>query len=235
VDAPSRRVALAGRLGEGVLDLEAGTGGIDPGGAPNDGYTMLTMAAGLLLAAQGRVLVHAGAVRRPDGGVLLLVGDTHSGKSTTTLTLARAAGWAWLSDDQVVLVAGPGGSVETLAWARRPHLDAGYSRGDSVGERRDADPDLLDSLTWVPGGRLGGILLPRVVGDSPSRTSPGPAAAVLEALIRQGAWLVAEPTAARAAMAVLRRAAELGARQVELGRDCYAAPERLAALLDPSG
>jgi hypothetical protein len=231
VDAPTRRVVLAGRTSRGVLCLAEGTGVLDPAGAVDDGYTMLTMAAGLLLAAQGRVLVHAAAVRKPDGGVLLLAGDTHCGKSTTTLTLARSRGWAWLSDDQVVLTSSDDGSVEVLAWARRPHLDAGYLQGANTGERRDAEPGFVRSLAWAARGGLAGVLLPVVVGSEPSRSEPAPAAAALEALVRQGAWMLADPTAARMSLGVLSAAAAFGAWRLSLGLDCYATPDRLSKLV----
>jgi len=231
VDAASRRVALAGRAGVGVLDLGRGMGTLDPGGDLEDGYTMLTLAAGLLLAAQGRVLAHAAAVRRPDGGILLLAGDSRAGKSTTTLTLARAPGWAWLSDDQVVLAPLPDESVEVLGWARQAHLDLGYESGRSTGQRRDADPALVARLPWVARGVLAGSLLPVVRPDSPSLRRPATATAALEALIRQGAWILAEGLAARMALGVLRTAAGKDAWHLDLGRDTYGEPERLAAVV----
>lgn len=227
----SRQVALAGRLGVGVLDLAGGCGEIDPGAALDDGYTMLTLAAGLLLAAVGRVLVHSGAVRRPDGGVLLLAGDTHSGKSTTALTLARASGWAWLSDDQVVLAARPDDAVEVFGWVRRPHLDEGYGGGRSTGQRREADSAFIESLPWAASGRLVGSVLPVVRGDVPTRTRPAVPADALEALIRQGAWIMSERESARMALRVLRIASAAPARHLDLGPDTFAEPEKLAALL----
>jgi hypothetical protein len=231
VEATTRRVALAGRIGVGVLDLARGMGAIDSGGALEDGYTMLTLAAGLLLAAQGRVLAHAAAVRRPDGGVLLLAGDSRAGKSTTTLTLARAPGWAWLSDDQVVLAPRQDESVEVLGWARQAHLDEGYDRGESTGQRRDADPALIARLPWVARGILAGAVLPVVRPDYPSARRPATATAALEALIRQGAWILAEGVAARMALGVLRTAAGKEAWHLDLGRDTYAEPDRLAAMV----
>lgn len=231
VDAGHRRVAIAGRAGLGVVNLAEGHGTIDPRGALDDGYSMLTLAAGLLLAAAGRVLVHAGAVRRPDGGVLLLAGDTHSGKSTTALTVARAPGWAWLSDDQVVLAPQPDGAVEVFGWVRHPHLDAGYDRGQSTGRRRDADPDFIASLPWVPSGRLAGSVLPAVRERAPSTARPAAATEALEALIRQGAWIMAEGGSARSALKIVRAAAGEPARHVDLGLDCFAQPEKLAVLL----
>jgi hypothetical protein len=235
VDDASRRVALAGRVGEGVLDLAAAMGTIDPHGALDDGYTMLTVAAGLLLAARGRVLLHGAAIRRPDGGVVLLAGDTHCGKSTTALTIARAPGWAWLSDDQVVLAPLSSSAVEVLAWARLPHLDAGYHQGESTGERRDASPELLGSLPWTARGALAATVLPQVRAAQPSGTRPASAGSAMEALVRQGAWIMAEPGSARLTLGVLRAAAGLTSRFLDLGLDSYGRPDRLAELLDEIG
>ncbi len=231
VEPGSRRVALVGRVGTGILDLAGGSAVIDPGGALDDGYTMLTISAGLLLASVGRVLVHAGAVCRPDGGVLLLAGDTHSGKSSTTLTLARAPRWAWLSDDQVVLAARPDDAVDVFGWVRTPHLDEGYASGLITGRRREADAEFIATLSWVASGRLAGLVLPIIRADAPSGTRPAAAIDAMEALIRQGAWIMSERESARMALRVLRIAAAAPARRLDLGRDTFSAPERLAALL----
>ena len=55
-----------------------------------------------LLARHGRLVLHAGAVAR-DGGALLLLGDSGSGKSTLAWAASRA-GWEVLSDDHVALL-----------------------------------------------------------------------------------------------------------------------------------
>ena len=217
VDRDARRVGLAGRVAPGVLDLETGYGVIDPQDALDDGRTMLTIAAGLLLAGRKRVLLQAAAVRRPDGGVLLLAGETQTGKSTTALTLARAPGWAWLSDDQVILAPAPDNGVEVFAWARRPNADAGYD---------------LNSLPWEARGPLAGSLLPLVNANALSAIRPAPGTAVMEALIRQGAWIMAEPGSAKAALEVLSLAASFPARFLDLGLDTHGRPDRLTALLD---
>jgi hypothetical protein len=163
--------------------------------------------------------------------VLLIAGDTHSGKSTTALTLARADRWAWLSDDQVLLSARPDDVIDVFGWVRRPHLDHGYDQGVSLGTRREADPEFVGSLPWVPTGALAGSVLPVVRPEAVSGTSPARPGDALEALIRQGAWIMAEREAARAALRVLRIAAGKPAYRLELGRDTFAAPERLARVL----
>jgi hypothetical protein len=234
VDRGVRRVGLGSRVAEGLIDPAAGSGVIDPRGAIDEARTMLTMAAGWLLAGRKRVLLRAAAVRRPDGRVLLLAGEAQAGKSTTALTLARAPGWAWLSDDQVVLAAGSGDSVEVFAWARHPQVDAGYDRGEYTGESKDADPGFLDSLTWATRGILAGSLLLMVNAKAPSSTRPAPGTVAMEALIKQGACIMAEPSSAKAALEVLSIAASCPAHFLDLGPDTYAKPDRLAALLDES-
>src|SRR3989441_8434802 len=100
-----------------------------------DLYSMLTISAALLLARLERALVHAAAVVAPDGHAWLLAGDARSGKSTSCATLA-AAGWGYVSDDQVVLAAREDG-VEVEGWLRPFHLDRNGEGGEPTGERRE--------------------------------------------------------------------------------------------------
>jgi hypothetical protein len=60
---------------------------------------------------------------------------------------------------------------------------------------------------------------------------PAAAAEALEALIRQGAWIMAEGGSARSALKIVRAAAGEPARHVDLGPDCFAQPEKVALLL----
>jgi len=55
-----------------------------------------------LAAAEGALLLHAGALSVPDGGIAVLCGPSGSGKSTLTATLA-ARGLAYLTDETVCL------------------------------------------------------------------------------------------------------------------------------------
>jgi hypothetical protein len=73
-------------------------------GLQRDVFAALTVAAALLLNRQGKLLLHAAAFVAPDGLAWLLIGDSHSGKSTTCASLMRY-GLAFLADDQVVVSA----------------------------------------------------------------------------------------------------------------------------------
>lgn len=55
----------------------------------------------------GGLALHAGAVRRPDGAVMALLGESGAGKSTLVAALVRA-GWDYVTDEAVGVVAGLG-------------------------------------------------------------------------------------------------------------------------------
>jgi hypothetical protein len=96
-------------------------------------------ALGHTLAAFDRHLVHAGALVR-DGRGVLVVGETGSGKSTLALA-ALTAGWEVVSDDLVVLTAGPDGSAPLVQVAGLPRpicvsadlVDLGVPDGEVFG------------------------------------------------------------------------------------------------------
>jgi hypothetical protein len=75
----------------------------------------------LLLRREQFFPLHCAALARGDEGVLF-IGPSDSGKSTTAYLLVRQ-GWAFLSDDSVLLHPSPQG-VEALAFRRRFALDA---------------------------------------------------------------------------------------------------------------
>ena len=218
----------------GVLSLAAGRGRlqVDPARAQEaagDLYSMLTISAALLLARLERALVHAAAVVAPDGHAWLLAGDARSGKSTTCATLA-AAGWGYVSDDQVVLAARPDG-VEVEGWLRPFHLDRNGDGGEPTGERREVTPAELGLPAWRRTARLAGVILPTVAAGEPTVFTPVPAADALAGLVRQSPWLLACRDAAPAVLALLGRAVAGGAFSLRLGRDTYRDPARLAACL----
>jgi len=218
----------------GVLSLAAGRGRlqVDPARAQEaagDLYSMLTISAALLLARLERALVHAAAVVAPDGRAWLLAGDARSGKSTTCATLA-AAGWGYVSDDQVVLAARPDG-VEVEGWLRPFHLDRNGDGGEPTGERREVTPAELGLPAWRRTARLAGVILPTVAAGEPTVLTPAPAADALAGLVRQSPWLLACRDAAPAVLALLGRAVAGGAFSLRLGRDTYRDPARLAACL----
>jgi hypothetical protein len=232
-------VMLAGAAGEvgGVVELDALRARVEVAAGAQDSPAgrlrvreALSISAALLLARQHRALLHGAGVVAPDGGAWVLVGDTHSGKTTTCANLVRA-GLAYLADDQVVVHEDGGGALVARGLPRRFTLDDGFARGESLGVRSPADPDAL----FGPGRRrtvapLAGVLFPRVEADQPTRLEPASAADALTRLLQNSPWLAADPRAARALLAVLARVARLPAHQVRLGRDTLDDPARLAAL-----
>ena len=209
--------------------------------AATDLYSMLTIAAALLVAGLGRALVHAAAVLAPDGAAWLLVGDARAGKSTTCANLARGGGgggggggWGFLSDDQVVLAATEQGIV-VEGWLRSFHLDEGWERGEVSGRRRAIHPGALGLGGRQRAASLAGIVLPVVEPAQPTTLAPSSAGQALAALVRQSPWLLAHRTIAELGIALLSRAAQRPAFSLTLGLDTYRDPVRLRALFTAAG
>ena len=231
VDDGRRMVLLRGRspASAGVVSLGIGRArlGVDPAEAPaaaDDLYSMLTLSAALLLAGLGRALVHAGAIVTPEGEAWLLVGDARSGKSTTCATLA-AAGWGFLSDDQVVLAPRDDG-VEVEGWLRPFHLDRD-------GARREVPPEQIGLARWRRTAPLAGVILPAVVADEPTILTSLRASDALAGLVRQSPWLLARRDTAPRVLELLERVVEGSSFRLQLGRDTYREPERLSACVGP--
>lgn len=225
------RALLRSRSGalDGEMDLAARHGRLGiQGGAHAE--PLLTIASALLLSRLGRALVHAAGVVAPDGRAWLLVGDTHSGKSTTLATLARA-GWGWLADDQVIARLHQG-EVVAEGWPRRLNLDAGYAEGLVTGTRQPVQPGRIGDpvRSECP---LGGVLLASVEPEAPTRLTRASPADAFAALVRQSPWLLADGAAARISSRVLAATAELPAASLAVGRDCYRRADALLAALAP--
>ena len=233
-----RFLILRGSRAAGEVDLSRGRAElrVEPdsgsGEAETDVYGMLTISAGVLLAGLGRALIH-GAAAAPPGpdGAWVLVGDSGSGKSTTCASLARA-GWAYLSDDQVILSPADRG-VTVEGWVRPFHLDPGWDRGERTGTREPRDPAEL-----FPGARrrvapLAGVLLPRVAADHPTAVAPADPAEALAELVRQSPWVLLDRGAAPLVLDLLSTAASRcrPPRKLSLGSDCYGMPGPLSAAL----
>ncbi|HEX6747811.1 MAG TPA: hypothetical protein VF092_11010 [Longimicrobium sp.] len=189
----------------------------------------LSISAALLLNRLDRALVHAAAVVAPDGRAWLLAGGTFSGKTTTTLNLIRG-GWDWLSDDHVVLGAGPDGELTAEGWPRPFNLDSGAA-GRPTGARSRVDPAGFGPGRWRRSAPLGGLLLPRVVPELPTAVAAAHPAAALGKLVEQSPWLLADPGGARPVLALLERAARLPAFELRLGLDAHLDPRVLHSVL----
>lgn len=83
--------------------------------------TFLYVLVSLALRAHGVFYVHAALVQPPDLPPLLLLGESGSGKSTTTLNLMRA-GARWWSDDACLIWGAPDSRVMISGIARPFHL-----------------------------------------------------------------------------------------------------------------
>lgn len=197
----------------------------------SDFYSMLTIAAALLLGRLGRALIHAAAVVQPDGTAWLIAGDARSGKSTTCANLL-AAGWDYVSDDQGVLTETESRQLQIEGWPRDFHLDAGWERGVPSDERRVVEASSLGSGGWRRTAPVHGVLLPYVARGRRTELQPAGPGDALVALVRQAPWLMADRSAAPRCLDLLRSTAERPAFRLALGLDTFRDPERLASLLE---
>ena len=194
------------------------------------------------LAARGVSLVHAGAVGRGSGGVLL-VGRGGSGKSTTALACLRA-GLGYASDDYAAVDLATAGAprAHSLFATAKLHGDHARRFPDLAGAIANArDLEREKALFLLDGAGLGdrlllempvrAILLPRVVAERPdSRLVPTTAAAALLALAPSTVLqLPGAGAAALRAMAALVRAVPCFV--LELGSDLHAIPRPIEDLL----
>lgn len=214
----------------GVVDLGARRGtlrvrDVTLDGAPTAGAAV-GIAAALLLGRLGHVLVRAGAVVCPGGTAWLLTGGARSGKSSTCATLI-AAGWDYLSDDQVVL--SPDEHVE--GWQSDFHLDRGWAHRIPTGERELRDPLKLGAGRWRRSASLGGLLFPAVRAEERTRLEPMERSEAFAALVRQSPWLLADPRAAPALVTLLEHITHAPRWRLVLGRDAFGSPERLMDVL----
>lgn len=218
----------------GRLEADAGTGAIrlvaGPGTAAGRLDELLTVAVALLLNARGTCLVHAAAVRDPEGGGWLVTGPARSGKSTTAASLARADGWALLSDDQAVIASGEAGPV-VEGWPRPVRLDPGWPGGPPTGEREKVPPETVGLAPADP-TVLSGVVIPRVEpGATTTATRIGPARA-MAALLRQSPWLLADGASARRQLELIEAVVAGPAFALTLGADSFGDPEPILAALD---
>lgn len=200
------------------------------GASERELHDQATIASALLVDGMGRALLHAAAAVGP-GGAWLLVGDSHSGKSTTCVTLVDG-GWGYLSDDQVIL-SDAAGAVGVEGWPRRFNLDAPPPAGRSLWRRA------LDPREHWPGREhrsapLAGLLFPRVEAQSPTELTRVRPADALGRLIRAAPWLLLGAAGASRLLALLGAAAAAPSFSLRMGMDTYRNPEALLRCLEPA-
>lgn len=192
-------------------------------------YSVLTLASAYLIGRCGGVLLHAGCVVDPDGGAWLLVGDSHAGKTTTCVSLALA-GWRLVADDHVVLHRDERG-VQVEGWPRHAHLDTGYGSGAIHGVRDRVDLGTFGPIVWCASAPLVGVLVTSIAAEAPTRAARVRGARGLAALLRQGAWLMADPPVAGGALELLNAAVSGRSYELVLGEDAYARGDIIAGAL----
>ena len=197
-----------------------------------DVFSSLTVASALLLSRQDRLLLHAASFVAPNGRAWLLVGDSHSGKSSTCANAIRL-GWAFLADDQVVVGARADRSLWVEGWGRDFNLDVGFEDGASTGTRTPRDPTRVGSGAWQRSAPLGGIFFPNVDAGNPTVLTAVSEAGALQGLIRQSPWLLADPVAAPKLLNLLQTMIKTPTYRLGLGTDTYGDPDALYRALQP--
>jgi len=202
----------AGAVDLDVLQATVVTSGA--AGSPQRLHTMLTLAAGLLLGRVGRALVRGAVVARPGGGAWLLVGGEGEGTTAALVRLA-AAGWGYLAVEQAILQRGPGSGLVVEGWPGTPTAEADLAGARVVGP-----------------AELEGVLALRQAPREETSVRPRSDLDVLSALLPTSPWLRLDAQGAAGVPCLLRQGVRLPVRELRLGLDSYASPERLAEVLD---
>lgn len=141
-------------------------------------HPLLTIALVELLKRRSRFALHAAAMARSDGAVVLFPGASGAGKTTLALGLLRQ-GWGFLADDMVFLndhtVLGFADEVDVSEHtaALFPDLAPALHRPAAGG--RSKRPLLIEEAFDAPpvrSGRPAAIVFPRVGVDDESRLTP---------------------------------------------------------------
>jgi hypothetical protein len=211
---------------------------------PASAASMLQIALYLALRHAGLFHLHAAALERAGGDVVIVVGASGAGKTTTALALLEA-GAGYLGDDTVLLAEGPGG-VELVAFPREFHLGdatlAAFPRLSPLAGAPSAQSGKrpVDPRAAFPGrhrarvpARRGHLLaiFPSVGGEPETRVGPIPLADALGHLFASSAALIVDGVHRRDDNLARIRALLGAARCVELrlGRDALADPAGVIA------
>jgi hypothetical protein len=184
----------------------------------------------------GRYHVHAGTAIDPRGRGWMLIGNSNSGKSTTTALLA-ARGWQVGTDDIAFLV-DAGDRTGVLGFRSPIALRAGgcdllgTEGGLPLTARRKTGfwPEELGSR-WVQTVEPDIVVFTSVGGER-TRLTPASPAEVLHALLRWSLWVMFEPTAAQEHLDLLSRLGrQARCYQATLAPDLFRAPGALEDFL----
>ena len=184
----------------------------------------------------GRYHVHAGTGIDPRGRGWMLIGNSNSGKSTTTALLA-SRGWRVGTDDIAFLV--DAGDRTAVLGFRSPIAlrSGGYDLlgkegGLPLAARRKTGfwPEELGA-SWVQSIEPDILLFTSVGGDRTTLTPAAPAE-VIHALLRWSLWVMFEPTAAQEHLDLLARLGrQAKCYHATLAPDLFRAPGALEDFL----
>jgi hypothetical protein len=188
-------------------------------------------------AARGLRFVHAGAVGRDDGCVLI-VGRSGAGKSTTALACVGSP-LRYLADDfslvrpddSMVFSVYSSAKTTDETLARLPHLARAASKLGPPDEKSIAFLHEFAPETLLHSAPLRGVVVPRIVSSGRSRLVPaGRAVALAELAPSSLVTLRGGREAAFRALASV--AASVPCHVLELGDDLAAIPGLLAGVLE---
>ena len=191
--------------------------------------------------------LHANGISTDDRG-LLLIGPSGSGKTTLTLSLRRS-GWRALGDDVVALRQTVDGVIalalqrgfacteQTVAFFPDLSLSTGEATQlDPVRQKQWLAPPTADDEWPNHHCQPRVLLFPTIAEAAHSRLTPLDATQTMLGLMEQSAALLVEPRAAARQMAILRQLGrQAQSYRLALGRDVYADPPAVAALLGSLG
>lgn len=188
----------------------------------------------------GLVLVHAAAVGRPDGGVLI-AGRSGSGKSTTALACLGAEDLLYAGDDLILVEAGPNPHVHALYDTLR--MNPSTLRRFPAWESRASNPSSLateKALLFLSSARpeklcagfpLRAIVLPRVVPEARTRTLSLPSIEAFKSIVPDTLLSILGDSSGL--MRTLKELIQgLPCYRLELGTDFDRIPEAIVSLLD---
>lgn len=207
--------------------------------------TVIAYALPAALRRCGLYDLHAcGMVEPSTGAGFLFPGPSASGKTSLAVRLA-AAGWGFMSDDQLLVSEGAEGvearglrrpfqtSADALAGCRLPRLeDALGVRVPNDPDKRMLDPEILFPGQHAPRASARVICFPIVTGERESRMSEAGQADVMARLIKMCPWSSYDLSAAREHLGLLGRLVkQCRAFRLEAGRDIFDDPRAASRLL----
>jgi hypothetical protein len=189
--------------------------------------------------------LHAGGMVEPETGAgFLFPGASESGKTSLCIRLG-AAGWGFMSDDQLLVSDGPEGvevralrrpfqtSAAALAGCDLPRLEEALGvRIPNDPDKRKLDPEILFPGRYASRAPARVLCFPAVTGERESRVSEAGAADVMSRLIKMCPWSSYDLSAAREHLGLLSRIVrQCRAFRLDAGRDIFDDPSAAARLL----